>query len=175
MTSNDLTILVEGDADRRFADAIIKSRLKYKYSKITIIEYAQEQPKKISRIIQSARESNDAYIFIADLNSEKCIGIRKNKLEKKYKHLEKDKIIIVIREIEGWYLAGLIDEDMKKFGIKIYKTTNEIIKEEFEKNIPKKFTSKRDYLIEILKKYSMPQAAKRNSSFKYFLKKYKIT
>jgi hypothetical protein len=78
----------------------------------------------------------------------------------------------VIKEIESWYLAGLTDESIQKFKIRSFKTTDDITKEKFDNSIPKKFDSRIDFMLEILRYFSIEIANQKNKSFKYFDDKY---
>jgi hypothetical protein len=79
---------------------------------------------------------------------------------------------IVIKEIESWYLAGMDDNFARTYNIKWYKNTDNITKEDFDKIIPKKLLPRENFMIEILKSFSMDQAKIRNKSLRYFVNKY---
>ena len=84
----------------------------------------------------------------------------------------KIKIIVVVKEIESWYLAGLDNKVCKQLKIKNFPNTEKVTKEEFNSLIPKKFTSRIDFMLEILKNFSIEIAKKKNTSFRYFVEKY---
>lgn len=88
------------------------------------------------------------------------------------RNIENDKIIVVIKEIESWYLAGLDDEEYKRFEMHTLSNTDDITKEQFNDLIPKKFDSRIDFLLEILKSFSIEIAKQKNKSFRYFSEKY---
>ena len=95
------------------------------------------------------------------------------KILRKYRLIDRnDKIAVVIKEIESWYLAGLSDKDSKELTGKKFKNTNTIIKEQFYNLIPNRFDSRIDFMIEILKHFSVNFAKKKNTSFNYFMEKY---
>ena len=98
---------------------------------------------------------------------------KKEIIKKTFPKIENNKIIIVIKEIESWYFAGLNEQHAKELKIrKPPKTTNTFTKEQFQNRIPKRFLNKTALMQEILKHFDMETARKRNSSFDYFCKKY---
>ncbi|MHC4361138.1 MAG: hypothetical protein ACYSTN_10185, partial [Planctomycetota bacterium] len=80
-------------------------------------------------------------------------------------------VIVIVKEIESWYLAGLDSKNCKKLGIKVFRKTDNITKEQFDKLRPRKFNSRIDFMIEILKRFSMETAKRKNKSFDYFIAK----
>ena len=167
-----LYVWVEGSYDNRFFEGILKPRLSNKAQSVKIIKYASRSITYVTNFISSIKSMNDKYIFVHDFNSNKCITIAKEKLCKKYPGLEEDHIAIVKVEIESWYACGLKLEDCKKFGLPYEGSTESITKEKFDSSYKKKFKSKIDFTVEILKKYDMDKARKRNDSFLHFFEKY---
>jgi hypothetical protein len=163
---NRLFIFVEGEDDERFFDQIIKPILN---QDSIIIKYAQKRKQKIANYVLNVEKMNAGYVFIGDINMKPCITAKKQLLSKLYK-LDMEKIIIVKKEIEGWYLAGLDESHCQKFGIPMVRDTQKIDKERFEHDfIPKKFRdNKKDFMTEILRVFSIETAKQKNSSFKYF-------
>lgn len=64
---------------------------------------------------------------------------KKQKMQNKLRNIDTDKIIVVIKEIESWYLAGLDKKSGKSLGIKnkIPDTTDTIIKKQLDSLMPK--------------------------------------
>ena len=60
----------------------------------------------------------------------------------------------------------------EKLKIKKLASADNITKEKFDALIPKKFTSRIDFMLEILKNFSIEIAKQKNNSFKYFIEKY---
>ena len=108
------------------------------------------------------------YIYVTDINEAPCITFKKEDIMQKI-GIGKDKIVVVVREIEGWYLAGLHAEDSKRLGIEEINDTNDITKEDFNKLIPKKIKSRLVFMKKILRTYDTEIAKEKNKSFKYFL------
>ena len=113
------------------------------------------------------------YIFLTDINSRPCVTSKKEERLKVHNQLDMDKIIVVIKEIESWYLAGLNAGSSEKLDIRHYVQTDSMTKEQFESLVPKKY-EKTDFMIEILKpeNFSLEVALQKNDSFKYFFDNY---
>lgn len=167
-----LYILVEGDADIRFFEAVIKPILEPGYDWIQVFPYRREKAEWLRKFTQSIQNIGDDYLFVADMDSAPCVTARKQQLLKRYPFLDPSLVRIVCREIESWYLAGLTQSECRRLRMpRVITTTNEITKEQFEKLIPRKYNVARDFMIEILKCYSVETAVTTNVSFRYFLTK----
>ena len=178
MDFKQLYIFVEGTDDERFIDKIIKPMLQKSYHHIKIIRYASLKSIVIEGYIKTCKQQNSSdYIFICDLdtigNQSLCVTLKKQKVQNDYgKYIELEKIAVVKEEIESWYLAGITPENMAKFKIKAFEETESIKKEDFEKMIPKNFISKTEFMVEILKTYSIDKATDYNASLSYFKRKF---
>jgi len=167
-----LYIFVEGDDDVRFFEKIIKPMLEEKYDSIAIWKYAQVKNKRISDFIRSIKGMNANYIYVSDINRAPCITAKKEVVQGEFKNIDRDRIMVIIREIEGWYLAGLGDTCSQKLRVCSCDTTDNLTKEQFNELIPKKFDSRIDFIQEILKYFHIETAKQKNASFSYFLEKY---
>jgi hypothetical protein len=156
----------------RFFEQVIKPRFQEKYDWVEVRAYANQTAEYLTKFIKSINAMKADYIFAADINSAPCVTARKEKPHKIFKNLDIDKTLIVIQEIEGWYLAGLDDLSCQKLGPPAFGTTNSLTKEQFDSLMPKKFTSRIDFIAEILKQFSASIATHKNQSFGYFIKKY---
>ena len=132
----------------------------------------RKKNEKIFQFLRSIQAMNADYIFVADNNGSPCITDRKQRIENDFKNIDKNKILVVVREIEGWYLAGIDDGSSKKFGIKSFHNTEHINKSAFNDVKPKKFSSRIDFMSEILKLFCIDTAKKKNGSFSYFVENY---
>ena len=80
------------------------------------------------------------------------------------------RVLIVCKEIESWYLAGLTDNDCKKMGIPdSLNDTDHLSKEKFLGLMPERFGSKTDFMLAILDLFDLDTARSRNRSFRYFM------
>jgi preprotein translocase subunit Sss1 len=168
-----LYIFLEGDDDERFFQKVLLPRLREKYDHIKVIKYAQkpkrfEYIKKFIRAIQGIGN----YIYVTDINNSPCVTAKKQEIQNELRNIDSDKILVVVREIESWYLAGLSNDASKKLGIPIFNTTDSVTKEQFNSLIPRKFNSRIDFMIEVLKNFSIEVAKQKNRSFRYCIEKY---
>jgi len=163
-----LYIFVEGNDDELFFKTVIIPLLYDKYSDIEIIQYAQMKREKVELFILSINTLKFDYLLIADIDFYKSIKQKKKFLEMRFSNLNPESIYIVIREIESWYFAGIRDEQSREFGIKPMRSTNELVKEEFNLLYHRRFKSRIDFMLELLKNYSVKTAIQKNDSFGYF-------
>ncbi|NUU95801.1 hypothetical protein XO10_05830 [Marinitoga sp. 1135] len=174
MSFKQLFVFVEGNDDERFFEFIIKPKLSNRYDLVQIIKYSEEKKEKIDNYISSIKQMKADYIFTNDIDNVCSIKNKKNEIKTKWKNIDEEKIFIVIKEIESWYLAGLSDEKCKLLKIRIVKNTDEITKEEFNNIISNKFESRIAFMVEILKNFSIEIAIQKNKSFKYFIEQMNI-
>ncbi len=169
-----LFIFVEGPDDRRFFETIIKPLFERQYDLVKISLHSNLKKEKIKNWLRSLKSMKANYIFVKDINNAPCVTAKKQSIIKKYKTIDKERIIVVIKEIESWYLAGLTEHVLKKFKISPFNTTDKVDKEQFNRLIPQKFDSRIDFMIETLKNFSIDIAMQKNKSFRYFIKKYDL-
>lgn len=173
-----LYIFVEGSDDGNFFNDIIKPLFENKYDCVDIVPHAQKPPKTTRNFIKSIKSmSSDNfvadYIFVTDINNAPCITFRKRKKRNKIRNIDDGKIMVIIKEIEDWYLSGLDDACCKKCRIPTHHTTDGITKEQFDSLMPKKFEGSRIYFLQEILKYFQTEVAKqKNKSFKYFTEKH---
>lgn len=168
-----LYIWVEGDDDERFFDWVIKAKYFKKYDYLEIIKYKRLKIEEINNFIKSIKSMNANYIYVADINNAPCVTNKRDKIQKEFKNIDRDRIMVVIKEIESWYFAGLDGINCRKLGVaRLFNITDNFTKEQFNDMIPKKFDSRIDFMLEILKCFSIEKAKERNKSFKYFIEKY---
>ena len=173
MKYKELYIFVEGNDDERFFRIILVPMLEKYYNIIRLWKYTGKPYKKVNDLLRSLKKMSCDYIMLADINHEPCISLKKQKILKKYNKIEENKVIVVTKEVESWYLAGLSDTKLQEWRISPFQTTDNINKEKFKGLIPKKY-SKIDFMVELLKHYCPKTAIKKNRSFKYFIEKNKL-
>jgi len=174
MTARRLFIFVEGNDDERFFSRIIRPLLIDRYASVEIIMYACMKSITVNRFIASVREMGHDFILCADIDQERNVRRKKALLHQRYTLPAEDHIIVIIREIESWYLAGLDSRAQKKFGIRSFRTTNHITKEVFNRMIPRYYTSRIVFMGDILSAYSLGVAREKNRSFSFFCDTYDI-
>ena len=168
-----LFILIEGDDDERFFESVVKPFLQERYSEIKFWQYAEKNEKRKVNFIKSITSMKADYICIGDIDDLPCVTSKKEKITDDFdEKITKDNIIIVIKEIESWYLAGLDEKASKKLGIrKKIETTDNVIKEHFNQLIPKNMP-RPVFMQKILENYDVEVAEGKNRSFGYFLNKW---
>jgi len=174
MGYRQIFIFIEGDKDEIFFSKIIKPLFEKRYSYVRLWKYAEVSKAKIHSFIESIRAMDADYIFVTDINNSPCVTAKKKKIKKMIKNIDIDRIVVVRKEIEGWCLAGLENSLCNRLRAPFKKDTNDLTKEEFNNLIPKKFDSEIDFIIEILKSFSIETAEERNTSFGYFINKYRL-
>ena len=170
-----LFILVEGEDDVRFFGRIIKPLFVSRYESIEIIPYASIRRVKVNNFLKSVREMNNDYIFVADIDSERSVRDKKQILYFHFNDISGHRIVIVIKEIESWYYAGLSPIAAQDLGVKDLTTTDAIFKEDFNQLMPRHFDSRIDFMFEILKSFSFETAVLKNRSFKFFVQRYHLS
>lgn len=175
MAYKRLVILLEGNDDKRFFEKILKPFFQKRY-RVEFWEYSRKKDERIVNFIKSLNLMKADYIFASDINDTRCITAKRDKITGKFNQIAETKIIVVVKEIESWYLAGLDEKALKKLGIrknirKRIGTTDNITKEQFNQLIPRKMP-RTDFIQKILENYDVEIAKERCESFGYFLNKW---
>jgi hypothetical protein len=169
-----LFLLVEGEDDVRFFGRIIKPLFITLYDSVEIIPYACIKRTKVDNFLKSIRLMNNDYIFVADIDTEQSVRDKKQVLYSHFSHIDGGSIIVVIKEIESWYYAGLSIESVQNLIVPNLPFTDDLTKEDFNRLIPKKYDSHIDFMFEILKSFSIDTARKKNQSFRFFVERYHL-
>jgi len=169
-----LFIMVEGQDDVRFFGRIVKPLLVSHYNSVEIIPYASIKREKVNKFLQSIVLMKNDYIFVADIDFEHSVRDKKQILYYRFSNVQDRAIVIVIREIESWYYAGISDALAPELGVPVLPSTDDMVKEDFNARIPKKFDSRIDFMFEILKSFSIESAVQKNKSFRFFIDRYHL-
>jgi hypothetical protein len=167
-----LFIMVEGEDDIRFFGRIIKPLLAPSYHSVEIIPYASIKREKVNKFLKSVTLMNNDYIFVADIDQERSVRDKKQILYYRFSDVDGRSIVVVIREIESWYMAGLSFDAAQELGVVDLPDTDNLTKEDFNALIPQQFDSRIDFMFEILKSFSPETAVKKNASFRFFVSRY---
>jgi len=173
MNYKRLFILIEGDDDERFFKGVVEPSFQERYSAIQFWKYADKNKKIRVSFIKSINAMKADYICIGDIDDVPCVTAKKEKITDGFgKKITVDRITIVIKEIEGWYLAGLDEKTSKRLGIRTkVKTTDKITKEHFNQLIPNGMP-RSVFMRKILENFDVGVAEGKNKSFGYFLNKW---
>lgn len=173
MPFTQLFVWVEGPDDERFARAVFQPLLGRRFDFVQVIPYAGMTKVKVVKWIESIRAIDGAnYIFCADCDEHPCVSQKKDELTNKLKSLQAQHTVILVKEIESWYLAGLTDEGRQRLGIEHNGGTNHVDKEAFDQLRVDAFDSRVEWMIEMLRHYSLELGIQRNTSLEYFAAKY---
>ena len=166
-----LHVLVEGRDDREFFNAVIRPICAQQYDHVQIWEYAGEMIERRIKYINSICAMNADYLFVADINSSPCVTEKKTRVANSHKEMiEAERIVVVVKEIESWYLAGVDNQICQELGIASLAQTDHVTKEIFREMIPRRFKgSAVDFMTVILKGFSTKLAQSRNRSFGYLM------
>ncbi len=169
MPHKRLFLLVEGDDDERFVERIAIPGLSSRYDCIEIWKYARQKNEKVDSFLRSVKAMGADYFLLADINSHPCPTKKKESLSQRFRGLDTHHVLVVVSEIESWYLAGLADNN--PLGVSVPKDTSRVTKEGFQSTLPDNFDSRIDYMVEVLRHFDINTATRRNSSFEYFARR----
>jgi hypothetical protein len=166
-------VLLEGRDDKRFFDAVIRPMLQKRYDDVRTWEYAGASIARRINYLRSVQAMGNAdYLFLSDLDASPCITERKRRLVKSHKGMiEAGRTIIVMKEIESWYLAGIDDRVCRGLGVRVLRRTDEVTKEQFVGLMPRRFNSVVEFMTEILRRFRIETARGKNRSFGYLMDK----
>ncbi|OGF67175.1 MAG: hypothetical protein A2Y62_07125 [Candidatus Fischerbacteria bacterium RBG_13_37_8] len=168
MRRRKLYIFVEGHDDVWFFERIVKPHLVHYYRRVFIIQHARLSTKKKYNYIRSMHEMRADYLFVVDIDYFPCVRAKKEDIVGYLRIIDSRAIVVVIKEIESWYLAGIGNHRSRKLQLPVLESTDDITKEDFNALIPPKFRSRRDFMNELLKHYDITIAIQKNKSFAYF-------
>ncbi len=172
MLSRKLYIFVEGNDDSLFFSSLVVPVILNKYDAVEIIQYAQMKRDKVNRFLDAIVAFGADYLVIADMDDEINIQHKKRKIQSNFSNVLLNKIIVVITEIESWFISGLSNEKTLEWGISSFDRTELVTKEIFNKLYGRKFHSRLDFMQELIKYYDYELASKKNISFNFFYDTY---
>lgn len=164
-----LYILLEGNDDERFFNRVLLPYFEARGFSVRIWKYACEKRKTTIQFLKSLRSQGLGFIFVRDIDSATSVRAKKEELVRIYEGLTRERIAVVVMEIESWYLAGADGELLKRYGINpaFFASTDALTKEGFNRLIPRRIP-RVVFMQEILRRFHIEQARERNRSFQYF-------
>ncbi len=178
MSGTSFYVFVEGDDDARFFERILVPMLKGKGKTVQIIQYAQKAKKLdwVAKFARSIESQGNDWVFVTDLERAPCVTAKKEEVEGKFVRagVKHPRIAVVVKMIESWYLAGMTEIARRELGIRgrVPRNTEGVDKGRFNSLIPQHFDSRVDFMLEVLKRFSVESAKQRNRSFRYWLENY---
>lgn len=163
-------MLLEGNDDERFFRTLLKPHLERRYRKVKFWKYARERRKNTLKFISSLRRIEAEFIFVRDIDTARSIRAKKQEITEIYEGSIPDQaMVIVVMEIESWYMSGPDTEYLQQRGIQFRNSsTDSLTKEAFNQLIPSRM-SRIEFLQEILEHFSLECGVAHNSSFRYFV------
>jgi hypothetical protein len=164
-------VLVEGPDDERFIENIVKPAINHR--RFNTMQYSEEPDGTVNAAISAFQGMHRDMYLLRDYDHGKqnCTSIsgRKEFVQNKFNAVDKNQIIIVDDTIEAWYLAGLTDSNASELGIQVPSQTGQIGKSEFNNKLSQsRFSSKVNFQMNIIERYSIQEAKNSSSSFNYF-------
>ena len=166
-----LWLLVEGNDDARFVDAVLAPEFRRAYDDVQIWRYSQAPIRKRANFLRSVHAMGADYILFCDIDELPCVTFKKESVRRGLPSLSDDRIAVVVKEIESWYLAGLDERDFQDLRIHGVDRPDEVVKEKFDVLVGGK-ANHTNMMVEILKRYDISQARRRSLSFGYFVRKH---
>ncbi len=171
-----LFVWLEGPSDELFFERALEPHLGRKYEKVFKSSYAERSTDSINKKLHEVTRSHAIldYLWCADLDSEvhPCVTKKKDAAICRHPLLQPDRIMVVAPEIEAWYLAGLDGKACAALGIREFQNTNSVTKEQFKRLLPDMYNSEIDFRMDVLKKFSLDIAQRKNESLAYFCRKH---
>ena len=171
-----LYLFVEGTDDERFFRRVFESQLREKGVFLFVVRYSRKPEKHawVARYARSIESMGARWIFVTDLDKGPCVPAKKDEIRRELAKVgaRNAAVVVVVKEIESWYLAGLSEDEWEALGLSGLppRSTEKIDKEQFNRLIPRKFETRTEFMQEILNRFSQQEAVKRNRSFAYCLK-----
>ena len=166
-----LWLLVEGADDSRFCDAVVKPAFGSTYNHVATWEYSQRKPSERAKFLRSIGFIDADYLLFGDIDERPCVTSTKETITNRFAGLTWDRIVVVRREIEAWYLAGLDEASLCDLGLDRVRNVDEVTKEQFDRIVGGK-VNHTSTMVEILKRYDVEVARQRSLSFRYFWQKH---
>ncbi len=165
-------LLVEGVDDERFVKSVLAPEFQRAYDVVRIWKYSQVAIPVRANLLRSIHATPNAdYILFCDIDQHPCVTSKKEWVKKPLPSLSDDRIAVVVKEIESWYLAGLDERDFEELRIANVDRPDETVKESFDALVGGK-VNHTAMLVEILKRYKPSEARRRSPSFGYFAGKH---
>jgi hypothetical protein len=174
MTGRRLFIFLEGNDDQRFFSRIIRPLFSGRYGSVELILYASMKSVRVCKFIRSVKAMGHDYMVVADIDQEHSVREKKQVIQARFCDVDPRVVVVIIQEIESWYLAGIDSRSARELGVRPVLSTDQITKEHFNRRIPARYPSRIAFMLEILARFSIPEAMARNRSFHYFMVHYHL-
>lgn len=161
-----IVIFVEGSADERFVQRVIQPVIHANYDWFATYPYAEKKKATVDAYLRSLEAMEASVVFTGDQDEHPCYTRTKQGLRARFARLVDDSIVVVRREIEGWYLAGATARRAEALGV-AHLDPETVTKEMLTTAASARSVSRNDLMLELLDTYRLPTALKRSSSLAY--------
>jgi len=149
-------------------EAIIKPGLNLVHAQVLVREYRQRKRADFNHLLRAMAHQGFRRLLLTDMDSAPCVTSRKEKVKERHPDVEYQEIIVVSKEIESWYLAGITADGAVALRLSPPPYTDDLTKEDLERLRPPHFDSQLDFLLELLKHFDSRAPCIRNKSFAHF-------
>jgi len=167
-----LNIFLEGSDDVRFFEKALVPVLRTRYGEVRLIPYASLRGVVVDRLIRGLERREEEYVIVADIDSEPSVRAKKGVILRRFGRAGPGAVVVVVMEIESWYVAGADDGFLRGCGLVPPGSTDRLTKEEFNALIPRRYISRVEFMLDLLESYSLERGADRNRSLEFFLNRY---
>lgn len=164
-------LLVEGADDSRFCTEVLTPIFRSHYDHVEIWEYSQQTSAKFSGLLRTINSMNDDYLLIRDMDDRPCVTATKEEIASRISGISWDRVVVVPKEIEAWYLAGLNEVARSELGIGRVSEVDVVTKEQFDRLVGGR-RQHQPAMDQILRHYDVEVARQRSRSFRYFWQKH---
>ncbi|WP_067047509.1 hypothetical protein [Methanofollis ethanolicus] len=170
MAEKPLYFFLEGPDDERFFDRVVAPLFAARGYETKVWKYACEKRLRTMNLVRALRKAGFSYVFVRDIDNTPYAGRRVQETLYSFGHaMEAEMVVIVIAEIESWYLAGVGKEEAAALGLPALPfRTERITKEAFNALIPRG-VSRIAFMQAVLDGFDVGLAKRRNRSFRYFM------
>ena len=113
-----LYIFHAGPDDERSLRHVVESRWLGAYDYVDLVAYAGKPGGYVRRFISGIDTTPGAdYVYLCDLDTVSSVAVRKQAVKDRIPNIDEGKIVVVVPEIEAWYLAGLDEQRCRALGI----------------------------------------------------------
>ena len=166
-----LFLLVEGRDDARFCREVLIPIFRRTFHDVRTWEYSRKKPSKTIDFIRNIGYMNANYILFGDMDRHPCVTSTKEDITAQFPVLSWNRVVVIRRMIEAWYLAGLSEASHRDLALDRVRNIEEITKDQFN-NLVGGSDEHSNSMIEILKYYDVEVARRRSRSFRYFWQKH---
>lgn len=163
-----LHVLVEGDCDEDFVTIVVEPWLvgRERYDQVIPFRYANKKKGVVEDYVEAVKRRGEDLLCLTDSTHSRCVPERvRTVIDYEIGTFDPAMVFVVVKEIEGWYLAGVDSGGCRKMGIRYVARTDQVKKEDFNQLIAEgKFKPRSACRHEMLRNYDLRLASTRNGS-----------